>query len=85
MAGGALNTFRQLGFALGVTVFGTIFADRVADAHGQPAGFADGLNATLLLAAVVAAAAGLLVLVFVRHHAAPAHPAPASGHPAAVH
>ncbi|GLW31852.1 MFS transporter [Actinoplanes regularis] len=75
MAGGALNTFRQLGFALGVAVFGTIFADRVSDAHGRPAGFADGLDATLLVAGATAAVAGLLVLVLVRHHAAPAQAA----------
>ncbi|GIF12771.1 MFS transporter [Actinoplanes teichomyceticus] len=70
MAGGALNTFRQLGFALGVAVFGTIFADHVADGHGQPAGFAAGLNATLLVAAGTAALAGVLVLLFVRHRPA---------------
>jgi hypothetical protein len=69
MAGGALNTFRQLGFALGVAVFGTIFADRVSDGHGQPAAFADGLNATLVLASVTALVAGVLVLLVVRHHA----------------
>ncbi|MFI1994023.1 MFS transporter [Actinoplanes sp. NPDC020271] len=69
MAGGALNTFRQLGFALGVAVFGTIFANKIADAHGQPAGFADGLNGTLYVAAGTALVAGLIVLVVVRHHA----------------
>ncbi|MFC7531554.1 MFS transporter [Actinoplanes sp. GCM10030250] len=74
MAGGALNTFRQLGFALGVAVFGTIFAHRVSDGHGQPAAFADGLNATLTVAAVVALVGGVLVLAVVRHH-----PVPASG------
>ncbi|BCJ46172.1 MFS transporter [Actinoplanes ianthinogenes] len=66
MAGGALNTFRQLGFALGVAVFGTIFADHISDGHGQPVAFADGLNATLLVAAGTAAAAAVLVLLFVR-------------------
>ncbi|WP_328475829.1 MFS transporter [Actinoplanes sp. NBC_00393] len=65
MAGGALNTFRQLGFALGVAVFGTIFANRVSDGHGQPAAFADGLNAMLTVAAVLAVIAALLVLAVV--------------------
>ena len=36
MASGALNTFRQLGLALGVAVFGTVFTNRVADGHGSP-------------------------------------------------
>jgi MFS family permease len=72
MAGGALNTFRQLGFALGVAVFGTIFADRVSNGHGRPAAFADGLNATLVVASVVALAASALVLAAVRHRT-PAH------------
>jgi hypothetical protein len=31
MAGGAVNTFRQLGFALGVAVFGTIATARMTD------------------------------------------------------
>ncbi|GAA4601529.1 EmrB/QacA subfamily drug resistance transporter [Actinoplanes octamycinicus] len=66
MAGGALNTFRQLGFALGVAVFGTIFADHVSDGHGQPVAFADGLNATLLVAGGTALVAAVLVLIFVR-------------------
>ncbi|KUL27728.1 MFS transporter [Actinoplanes awajinensis] len=67
MAGGALNTFRQLGFALGVAVFGTIFANKVSAGHGQPAAFADGLDAILLVASGTALVAGLLVLIFVRH------------------
>ncbi|MFG1604011.1 MFS transporter [Actinoplanes sp. NPDC049265] len=75
MAGGALNTFRQLGFALGVAVFGTIFADRVSDGHGRPAAFADGLDATLTVAAAVALIAGVLVLAVVRHRATTTEPA----------
>ncbi|MBL7256026.1 hypothetical protein [Paractinoplanes lichenicola] len=70
MAGGALNTFRQLGLAFGVAIFGTIFTDRIADGQGSPAGFADGLNATLLVASATALAAALLVLVLVRKHTA---------------
>ncbi|MFE7069197.1 MFS transporter [Streptomyces sp. NPDC057620] len=70
MAGGALNTFRQLGLALGVAVFGSVFADRVADGHGSPAAFADGVNATLRIASATALAAGILVLVLLRKHAA---------------
>ena len=50
MAGGALNTFRQLGYALGVALFGTIAASRMthaltghtADAHGTAQALAGG-------------------------------------------
>ena len=76
MAGGALNAFRQLGLAFGVAVFGTVFTSRVTNRHGTPAGFADGLNATLLVASGTALAAGILVLVLVRKHAA----APVAAH-----
>ncbi|MGP2437294.1 MFS transporter [Streptomyces sp. JW3] len=31
MAGGAVNTFRQLGYALGIAVFGTVLASRMTD------------------------------------------------------
>ena len=68
MAGGALNTFRQLGFALGVAVFGTILAHRVSAGQGQPAAFADGLNVMLTVASAAALAAGLLVLIVLRGH-----------------
>ncbi|MGC5287873.1 MFS transporter [Micromonospora sp. DT231] len=77
MAGGALNTFRQLGLAFGVAVFGTVFTNRIADGHGSPDGFADGLNATLLIASGTALAGGVLVLVLVRKHAAAPAAAPA--------
>ncbi|MEU3462162.1 MFS transporter [Streptomyces sp. NPDC006733] len=50
MASGAVNTFRQLGYALGVAVFGTIVASRmetslsgtVPDAHGTARALAGG-------------------------------------------
>ncbi|MEI5097573.1 MFS transporter [Streptomyces sp. PmtG] len=35
MAGGAVNTFRQLGYALGVAVFGTVLTSGMADTLGQ--------------------------------------------------
>jgi EmrB/QacA subfamily drug resistance transporter len=70
MASGALNTFRQLGFALGVAVFGALFQNRV-DEHGGDvrAGFAAGLNAALWLAAALALVAAVPVLVSVRRNA----------------
>jgi EmrB/QacA subfamily drug resistance transporter len=70
MAGGVLNTFRQLGLAFGVAVFGTVFTDRITDGHGSPAGFADGMNAILLIASGAALVAGILVLLLVRKHVA---------------
>jgi EmrB/QacA subfamily drug resistance transporter len=72
MASGAVNTFRQLGFALGVAVFGAVFSHRLA-AHRDPrVGVSDALDQTLLVAGFVALAAGVLVLMFVRRSAAPA-------------
>ncbi|GHC58094.1 MFS transporter [Streptomyces flavofungini] len=37
MAGGAVNTFRQLGYALGVALFGTVLTSRMQDSIGQEA------------------------------------------------
>ncbi|EPH44472.1 putative Multidrug resistance protein stp [Streptomyces aurantiacus JA 4570] len=37
MAGGAVNTFRQLGYALGVAVFGTVLTSRMQDTIGHDA------------------------------------------------
>lgn len=37
MAGGAVNTFRQLGYALGVAVFGTVLTSRMQDTLGHDA------------------------------------------------
>ena len=50
MAGGAVNTFRQLGYALGIAVFGTVLTTRMRDtlphdaAHALAGGGADGLR-----------------------------------------
>ncbi|WP_329454722.1 MFS transporter [Streptomyces sp. NBC_01497] len=42
MAGGALNTFRQLGYALGIAVFGTVVTSRMTSSlHGSTAHPAD--------------------------------------------
>ncbi|MEU8241181.1 MFS transporter [Actinoplanes missouriensis] len=59
MAGGALNAFRQLGFAFGVAVLGTVVQGRTD--------FAAGLDAAMLVSALLAAAGSLIVLVFCRH------------------
>ncbi len=83
-AGGALNTFRQLGLAFGVAVFGTVFTDRVADGHGSPAAFADGLNATRRGASGRAVGAGILVLSLLRKHTAPTPEHVRTGSPTAA-
>ncbi|MYS74865.1 MFS transporter, partial [Streptomyces sp. SID5926] len=50
MAGGAVNTFRQLGYALGIAVFGTVLTSRMEDtlphdaAHGLAGGAAGALR-----------------------------------------
>ncbi|WP_432989023.1 MFS transporter [Dactylosporangium sp. CA-233914] len=62
MAGGAVNTFRQLGFALGVAIFGAIFSDRLA-AHHPPT---DAVNHVVALAGWIALAGAVLVLLVVR-------------------
>jgi hypothetical protein len=37
MAGGAVNTFRQLGYALGIAVFGTVLTSRMQDSLSHDA------------------------------------------------
>ncbi|MFF7228931.1 MFS transporter [Streptomyces sioyaensis] len=75
MASGAVNTFRQLGFALGIAVLGTVFASALhhirPGASGAAAGaaYVSGLTDILLLSGVVAVAGGLLVLAVVRRGA----------------
>ncbi|MEV6924407.1 MFS transporter [Dactylosporangium sp. NPDC051485] len=83
MAGGAVNTFRQLGFALGVAIFGALFADRLS-AHHPPT---DAINHVTAVAGWVALAGGVLVLLLVRT-GRPAWEAPAkpseAGQPGAL-
>ncbi|MER7272992.1 MFS transporter [Dactylosporangium sp. NPDC000244] len=62
MAGGAVNTFRQLGFALGVAVFGSIFAHRLAGHHAPT----DAVNHVVAVAGFTGLAAAVLVLLVVR-------------------
>jgi EmrB/QacA subfamily drug resistance transporter len=46
MASGSVNTFRQLGYALGIAAFGTIFATRLGDSLARSGAFADPHAAT---------------------------------------
>ncbi|MER7003935.1 hypothetical protein ABT297_12935 [Dactylosporangium sp. NPDC000555] len=71
MAGGAMNTFRQLGFALGVAVFGSIFTNRLASHHpttpaSAHAAAADAVNHVVTVAGWIALAGAALVLLLVR-------------------
>ncbi|GIJ44293.1 MFS transporter [Virgisporangium aliadipatigenens] len=82
MAAGALNTFRQLGYALGVAVLGLVFRDGV---EGHPAGgpraaYATALDHAYLVAAGFGVVGGLLVLALVRETAPAEVRAPASAH-----
>ncbi|MFL4490793.1 MFS transporter [Streptomyces sp. VTCC 41912] len=73
MASGAVNTFRQLGFAFGIAVLGTVFGtalrDSGASSGGRAAladGYLSGLRDITLLSGLAALATGLLVLAVVR-------------------
>ncbi|MEU4695141.1 MFS transporter [Actinoplanes sp. NPDC023714] len=57
MAGGALNAFRQLGFAFGVAVLGTVFGGV----------YTDGLDTALRIAAGMALLGSVVVLIFCKH------------------
>nr|AVR52589.1 multidrug MFS transporter [Streptomyces sp. FXJ1.235] len=49
MAGGAVNTFRQLGFALGIAVFGVIFQDRIESVLKDKGGLPDAHDTAVAL------------------------------------
>ncbi|MYS22218.1 drug resistance transporter, EmrB/QacA subfamily [Streptomyces sp. DvalAA-14] len=76
MAGGAVNTFRQLGMTLGIALFGAVFTARLRDVAASGgtvhAGYAAGIDRISLLAAAAALAGAILVLTLVRR------PAPAA-------
>jgi MFS family permease len=77
MAAGALNTARQLGFAIGVAVLGAVFAGREGALTSRAAAAA-GLDRGFLVAAAVGLLAALAVFALVRR-AAPAPGRPRSG------
>ncbi|BBA97331.1 putative transmembrane efflux protein [Actinacidiphila reveromycinica] len=70
MAGGAVNTFRQLGMSLGIALFGSMFTARMREvtSHGGSvrAAYASGLDRIFLASAVAALAGGVVVLLTVR-------------------
>ncbi|WP_051823168.1 MFS transporter [Streptomyces sp. NRRL S-1448] len=81
MASGAVNTFRQLGYALGIAVLGTVFSDALHGVRGSAAhpavsrqavnaAYVSGLRDIAMISGLVAVAAGLLVLAVVRQRRA---------------
>jgi sugar phosphate permease len=69
VASGVLNTFRQVGVALGIGIMGAIIADRAA-AHGgpPPEAFVYGLTFGMKVSAIICLGAALAAAVFVRHY-----------------
>jgi EmrB/QacA subfamily drug resistance transporter len=85
MASGAINTFRQIGYALGIAAFGSLFARHITrkvvtsgNHHVVQAAYATAQNDIYLVAGLVALACGLLALVLIRPARVPAPVAPAA-------
>jgi EmrB/QacA subfamily drug resistance transporter len=66
MASGINSTLRQVGIATGVASLGAIFSHQAAEARQPLVGFANGLNAILLVAAILALVAALSSLTLIR-------------------
>ena len=75
MASGAINTFRQIGYALGIAAFGSLFASRIgptiaaghpaAGSHAIHAAYATAQNDIYLVAGLAAVACGLFALAVI--------------------
>jgi EmrB/QacA subfamily drug resistance transporter len=70
---GVLNTFRQVGGALGIAVMGAIVASYVDLSGGRPdpSSFIDGFQAALRVSAVFALAGAVIAVVTIRKHRHP--------------
>ncbi|KAA0021751.1 MFS transporter [Antrihabitans cavernicola] len=73
MAAGAVNTSRQLGFAIGIAALGAVFTAHVGQQlHQYPitdatrAAAADGLSMTFLVAGIIGVVAGLAITALIR-------------------
>jgi MFS family permease len=70
---GMLNTFRQVGGALGIAVMGAILAAganaAVADRESKLAGFMNGLHHALYVASIIAFAGAVTAAATIRSHA----------------
>ncbi len=85
MASGAVNTFRQLGYALGIAAFGSLFASHLtravvtsANRHAVHAAYVSAQNEIYLVAGLTAVACGLVAVALIRPSVAdrPSAPAP---------
>jgi EmrB/QacA subfamily drug resistance transporter len=63
MASGVNTTFRQVGIAVGIAVYGSVFSSRMAASHGS---HADALNAVVWVAAGVALVGAVCALALIR-------------------
>jgi EmrB/QacA subfamily drug resistance transporter len=83
VASGVLNTFRQVGVALGIAITGAIVADRasaaVRDGASPPEAFVHGLTFAMKVSAAICFGAAIAAAVLVRRyrHAESSHPAEA--------
>jgi Na+-transporting NADH:ubiquinone oxidoreductase subunit NqrD len=72
VASGVLNTFRQVGVALGIAITGAIVADRAASAArggaSGPQAFVDGLTFAMKVSAVICFGAAIAAAVLVRRY-----------------
>ena len=70
VASGVLNTFRQVGVALGIAVMGAIVADRAATRGGirNPQGFVYGLTFGMKVSAAICFGAAIAAAVLVRKY-----------------
>jgi EmrB/QacA subfamily drug resistance transporter len=84
---GMLNTFRQVGGALGIAVMGAILAaeanSSLAAGASPVTAFMNGLHHSLYIAAAIAFVAAVIAGVLIRSHAGPSH-APGTADPEAV-
>jgi hypothetical protein len=72
-----LNTFRQVGGALGIAVMGAILAAEASPPRAagttEVTAFVSGLHHALYVAAAIAFAAALVAAITIHSHAGPAH------------
>jgi EmrB/QacA subfamily drug resistance transporter len=84
VASGVLNTFRQVGVALGIAITGAIVADRAAAAArggaSPPQAFVDGLTFGMRVSAAICLGAAIAAAVLVRkyRHVETSHPVEAA-------
>jgi DHA2 family multidrug resistance protein-like MFS transporter len=78
VASGVLNTFRQVGGALGIAVMGAILTSResssLASGHSLDVAFVDGFSTALEVAAVVAFVGAVTAAILIRKTDHPAEP-----------